>query len=433
MQLALPSAGEQTLSMMVGIVDTFLVGHLGAASLTAVGLANQWIMLCMILFSAVGTGATALVARMVGGGDIKNANRVVQQALLVAVLVGVLLTVFVEVFAGQAMLLIGAQGETVELGAIYLRIAGSVFLPSTIMFIGNACLRGAGDTRTPLFVMGVVNMLNIAVAWTLINGALGLPRMGVAGSAVGALAGRLAGGVIVLGLLLKGRSRLSLRSQPFHVDTALIQRILRVGVPTGLEQLTIRSGMMVYARIVSSLGIVAYAAHQIAVNAESLSYMPGFGFAVAATTLIGQGLGARDPERAEKDGMIAFYLGAALMTLMGICFILFPRSFVSFFTNEEAVIAAGVRPLQLVGFAQPFLASSMIMSGALRGAGETRSPMLINGISVWIVRLPLALLFTQVFSLGLLGAWIAMVIDLAVRGTLMFARFRMGRWKTVEV
>jgi len=387
----------------------------------------------MILFTAVGTGATALVARMVGGQDLKNANRVVQQALLLAFLFGLLLTILIQVFAGQAMLLIGAQGETVELGISYLRIAGSVFALSSIMFVGNACLRGAGDTRTPLFVMGVVNVLNIAVAWTLINGAFGLPRMGVAGSAMGALAGRLVGGLLVLGILLKGRSGLSLRSQPFRVDTTLIQRILRVGVPTGLEQLIIRSGMMLYARVVSSLGIVAYAAHQIAVNAESLSYMPGFGFAVAATTLVGQGLGAKDPERSEGDGMIAFYLGAALMTIMGICFILFPRSFISFFTNEEAVIAAGVRPLQLVGFAQPFLASSMIMSGALRGAGETRSPMLINGISIWTVRLPLSLLFTRALSLGLFGAWIAMVIDLAVRGTLMFARFRMGRWKTVEV
>lgn len=433
LELALPSAGEQLLSMLVGLVDTFLVGHLGAAPLAAVGLANQWIMFAMVLFSAVGTGATALIARMVGAGDMDTANRVLRQAMLLALAVGAVMTAAIEIWAEPAMVLMGADAETVGLGVTFLTIAGSAYVFSALMFIGNACLRGAGDTRTPLWVMLIVNGINIVVAWVLVNGVLGFPRLGVAGSATGAMLGRLVGGLLVVFLLWRGRSGLCLRSGRLALDVSLVRRILRVGVPTGVEQLIFRLGMMSYVRVVAALGTIAYAAHQVAINAESLSYMPGFGFAVAATTLVGQGLGARDPERAERDGFIAFAIGAGIMTIMGICFIIFARPIVSFFTSEAEVIAAGAGPLRLVGFSQLFLASSMIFAGALRGAGDTRAPMLINGASVWGVRVPLALLFTQVLGAGLIGAWIAMVIDLGIRGTLMFTRFQAGKWKTVEV
>lgn len=433
LKLALPSAGEQLLSMLVGLVDTFLVGHLGAAPLAAVGLANQWIMFAMVLFSAVGTGATALIARMVGARDMDTANRVLRQAMLLALGFGAVMTAAIEIWAEPAMVLMGADAETVGLGVTFLTIAGSAYVFASLMFIGNACLRGAGDTRTPLGVMLIVNGINIVVAWVLVNGLLGFPRMGVAGSATGAMLGRLVGGLLVIFLLWRGRGGLSLRSGRLTLDTSLIRRILRVGVPTGVEQLIFRLGMMSYVRVVATLGTIAYAAHQVAINAESLSYMPGFGFAVAATTLVGQGLGARDPERAERDGLIAFTIGAGIMGVMGICFILFARPIISFFTNEAEVIAAGVGPLRLVGFSQLFLASSMIFAGALRGAGDTRAPMFVNGAGVWGVRVPLALLFTQALRMGLIGAWIAMVIDLAIRGTLMFTRFQAGRWKTVEV
>ncbi|MGC8826064.1 MAG: MATE family efflux transporter, partial [Anaerolineae bacterium] len=268
----------QFLSMLVGLVDTFLVGHLGAAPLAAVGLANQWIMFAMVLFSAVGTGATALIARMVGARDMDTANRVLRQAMLLALAFGAVMTAAIEIWAEPAMVLMGADAETVRLGVTFLTIAGSTYVFSSLMFIGNACLRGAGDTRTPLWVMLIVNGINIVVAWVLVNGLLGFPRLGVAGSATGAMLGRLVGGLLVIFLLWRGRSGLCLRSGRLTLDLSLVRRILRVGVPTGLEQLIFRLGMMSYVRVVATLGTIAYAAHQVAINAESLSYMPGFGF-----------------------------------------------------------------------------------------------------------------------------------------------------------
>jgi len=433
LNLALPATGEQLLSMMVGIVDTFLVGHLGAAPLAAVGLANQWVFMATMLFGAIATGATALIARFIGAREPDQANAVLRQSMLLGALIGMIATLLGFSFAQQAVALLGAEPDVIGLGASYLRVVSSIFFFSTLMFIGNASLRGAGDTRTPLFVMLVVNALNIVVAWTAINGPFGLPQLGVVGSALGAATGRLVGGLLVIGILLRGRANIQLKLTNLRPDWALIGRILRVGLPSGLEQLLFRTGHMVFARILAELGTVAYAANQVAMNGWSLSFMPGFGFALAATTLVGQSLGADDPEGAQRRGYTAYRMGAALMGTVGLAFLLFPAQIVGFFTNDPQVIAIGTMPLRMVGLIQPLLAASMIYAGGLRGAGDPRWPMIITGGSIWLVRLPLAYLFALVLDWGLAGAWSALALDLSLRGLLNFLRFRGGRWKTVKV
>jgi MATE family multidrug resistance protein len=433
LNLALPAMGEQLLSMMVGIVDTFLVGHLGAAPLAAVGLANQWVFMATMLFGAIATGSTALIARFIGAREPDQANEVLRQSILLGALIGMIATLLGSSLAQHAVTLLGAQQDVIGLGTSYLRVVSSIFFFSTLMFIGNASLRGAGDTKTPLFVMLVVNGVNIVVAWTAINGPFGLPQLGVVGSALGAATGRLVGGLLVIGILLRGRANIRLRLANLRPDGALIRRILRVGLPSGLEQLLFRTGHMVFARILAELGTVAYAANQVAMNGWSLSFMPGFGFALAATTLVGQSLGAEDPEGAQRRGYTAYRMGAALMAAVGFAFLLFPAQIVGFFTNDPQVIAIGTMPLRMVGLIQPLLAASMVFSGGLRGAGDTRWPMMITGGSIWLVRLPLAYLFALVLDWGLPGAWTALALDLSLRGLLNFLRFRGGRWKTVKV
>jgi len=433
LRLALPATGEQLLGMAVGIVDTFLVGHLGAAPLAAVGLANQWVFLAQTLLGAIATGSTALIARFTGAQQPEQANKVVRQSVVMGVVIGLGCTALGVSLARPAVLLLGAQAEVIELSTTYLRLVSSSLLFITLMAIGNASLRGAGDTRTPLAVMLGVNLVNIAVAWTLINGLFGLPRMGVAGSALGAVSGQIVGGSLVTALLLRGRSGLRLRLSRFRFDWATIRRVLRVGLPTGAEQVLFRTGNMAYVRILASLGIAAYAANQVAINGWSLSFMPGFGFAIAATTLVGQALGAQDPDAAQQRGYTAYRMGAALMAAIGLTFVLFPAQIMGFFTDDAEVIALGTMPLRVVGLFQPVLAASMIFAGGLRGAGDTRWPMIVTAAGIWLVRLPLAGLFALVLGWGLVGAWGAMAFDFTVRGTLNFLRFRGGRWKTIQV
>jgi len=434
LRLALPATGEQLLGMMIGIVDTFLVGHLGAASLAAVGLANQWVFLAHTLLGALGTGSTALIARFTGAREPEMANAVLRQTILVAVAVGLSCTALGTLLARPAVRLLGAPTqEVVVLSTTYLTTVAATLAFATLLYLGNACMRGAGDTRTPLYVMLVVNIVNIVVAWTLINGLFGLPKLGVWGSALGAASGQIVGGTIVLVLLLRGRSGVQLRLAGLGPDWDMIRRILRVGMPTGLEQLFFRIGNMAYVRVLASLGVAAYAANQVAINGWSLSFMPGFGFAVAATTLVGQSLGARAPDSAERGGYVAYRMGAGLMAVIGLVMIFFPEQIMGFFTNDQEVIGLGALPLQVMGFVQPMLAASMIFAGALRGAGDTRWPMIITAGCIWLVRLPLAYLFAIVFGWGLVGAWSAMSLDMVLRGTFNFLRFRGGGWKAIQV
>ncbi len=433
LRLALPATAEQMLAMMVGIVDTFLVGHLGAESLASVGLANQWIFLSGTFFGAVGTGSTALIARFIGAREPDRANQVLRQSVLLGLLIGVVALVMGLSLARPAVTLLGARGEVVGLSSTYLRIVSVALIVAPLMYLGNASLRGAGDTQTPLRIMMVVNVVNIAVAVTAINGLFGVPRMGVAGSALGAATAQVVGGVLVAAVLLRGRGQIRLQVNGLRPDWDVIRRIMRVGLPTGVENLLFRIGNMAYVTVLASLGVEAYAANQVAINAWSLSFMPGFGFAVAATTLVGQSLGAKEPERAEQCGYASFRMGAALMAVIGLTFVLFPGQIMGFFTNDAEVIMHGTMPLRVMGLAQPFLAAAMIFAGALRGAGDTRFPMVITAGAIWLIRLPLAYVLGVMLGWGLMGAWTAMSLDMIVRGAFNFLRFRGGRWKSIAV
>ncbi len=417
--------------MMVGLVDSYLVGHLGAVALSSVGLANQYVMLATALFGAVGTGATALIARHVGAQEPRMANRILHQSLLMGAAIGLVAAAILFALATTCMEALNAPAEVVEPAAGYLRIT-CVSLPiSAIMFLGMAALRGSGDTRTPMATMAAVNVINVVVAYAFIYGFGPIPALGVAGSAIGAAAGRVTGGILIIGILMAGRAGLRLRLEQLIPDRQQALRILNIGLPAAIEMLFMRVGQMSYVAVVAGLGTVAFAAHQLALTSESISYMPGFGFAVAATTLVGQGLGAREPDRAQSGGYESLRMAMVAMTLMGLVFVFFAPQLLGIFTSDPLVIEQGEWPLRLVGLSQPMLSSAMVLSGGLRGAGDTRKTLVITAVGFWGVRLPLALLLTGPF--GLIGAWIAMSVDLNARGLAMLFRFRSGKWKTLRV
>jgi multidrug resistance protein, MATE family len=429
--LAMPAVAEQLLNMTVGLVDTFMVGHLGAQAVAAVGLSNQAVMLVTTFFAAVATGVTALVARHTGAHEPAGANAVLRQGYLLGVILGLIGTVAGVALAGPTMLALQAPADVVAPGTIYLGIVSLSFFLAALMFIGNAALRGAGDTRAPMMIMLVVNAINIVVAYVAIHGLGPLPAFGVAGSAIGAVAARSAGGVIVTVLLIRGRGGVRLDLRRLRPDTTQIKRILNVGLPAGAEQLLMRFAQTAFAVTVASLGTQAYAAHQLALQSESLSFMPGFGFAVAATTLAGQGLGAQDPRRARADATKAWQLGVLTMALMGAFFFVFATQLIQLFIDDPVVVALGVNPLRLEAFSEPALATAMVLAGALRGAGDTRSTLVITSVGLWLVRLPLALVL--VHSFGLMGAWMAMGVDINLRALALWLRFRSDHWTKIKV
>jgi MATE family multidrug resistance protein len=431
--LAWPAVIEQTLAMMISLVDFYIVGHLGAAALDGVGLGGQMLFLTASFLSAIGVGSTALVARHIGAKEPEDATRTARQSVALAMAIGLLMAVVGALFARPIIAWFGGEPDVIEQGTRYLRTVAPSFAFYSVLLIGNAVLRGAGDTRTPLLVMLVVNVINIGVAWSLTQGVAGLPKLGVVGSGLGAASGQTIGGLIVLALLVRGRAGIRLGRQVPRWDPDRIRRILNIGLPAGAEQILLQFALTSLTVVIARFGTEAYAAHQVAWRIAQLSFLPGWGFAIAASTLVGQELGARQPQRANESGYAAFRAALMVMTLMAVVIFVFDRALIRMFIDDPLVIVQGVPILQIAAIIQPVMAASFVFSGGLRGAGDTRVTLAITIFSVWGLRVIITYLLGQLFELELVGAWIAIAIDFSFRGLMFWWRFRSGKWQSIRV
>ncbi len=428
LKLALPAASEQVLSVLVNMVNTALVGHLGASALTAVGLSGTITALASVFFGAVSTGGTALIAQAIGAKKPALANRVLGQALMVGAALGLLGASVLLPFARQSLSLMGAQGESGAMGVRYITCLALAVPFTALLMVGNAALRGSGDTRTPMTIMGAINLVNLALSYLLIRGVGPLPELGVTGAGIAAAVANVTGALAVLTILMRGRGVLRLARLVSRPDRAILAQLLRIGLPAGGESLLMQFAFMIYARSISSLGTASYAAYIVAQRIESFSTMPAFGFAAAATTLSGQALGARDPQRARRSVLEAVKIAVSFSLCVAVCTWTFPRALASLFTQDQSVINLAIPPLRVVGFAQPIMAIAFSLSGGLRGAGDTRSTMVITGIGAWLVRVPLAILSVTWLNWGLAGVQSSMMADWLTRALCYAWRFRPAMW-----
>ncbi len=440
MWLALPVLGEQFLQLLVGLVDTYLAGTVSNNATTAIGLATTVVWLANLLFSFVGVGATALVSRHAGMGDSRRANHFSNQAISLALMMGLFECVLIYALAPVLPRFLSWGPEPTALATQYLRIDCWGYLIYSLTLIGAACLRGVGDMRTPLYIVGVVNACNILTSAALRFGFGPIHPMGVPGIALGTLVSRVLGGSITLVLLLRGRSGLQMLARDLHYHWDSVARLLRVGVPAGIDGTLRWGGQFIFLKIISSLGTgeqqsAIIAAHVVGIRVEALSYLPAFAWAIAAATLVGQNLGAANPRRAARSGHLAAAQGAGLCFLMGAIFFIFAPQIYWLFNSHEYVRVAviGVPALRCLAFFEVPQALSIIYSNALRGAGDTRWPMLFTIIGMLIVRLPLAYVGGIVLHGGLIGAWCGMFADMLCRGILNTIRFTRGRWQHVQV
>lgn len=434
MRLAWPVMAEQILATVTQMVDVAMVGRLGAASIAAVGISLQPLMLAFSLFAALSVGTTAVVARAVGAGDPKEASRALRQSLFIGTLLATVVCALAYRYAHLVVGIMGPQPDVLRLGIGYVRVVlpGVVFMVAS--FSISAALRGAGDTLTPMKVNLGVNLLNPILNYIFIFGAFGFPSLGVRGAALGTTLARSAGGIVLLIMITRGPSPLRISwSQGKVLERDMIARIVRVGVPAALEQFISRVGQVFFLRVVSSLGTLAYAAHTVAVNVESISFMPAFGFATAATTLVGQYLGAGDGEMAERSAWATWKITTLIATGAALLMLAIPEPMMRLFTDDAEVVATGARLLRIVALAQIPMTTFFVMAGGLRGAGDTRIMLYISTGSIWLVRLLPATIFVGVFGKGLEFVWYAMVADWFVRAALAAVRFRSGSWKRIEV
>lgn len=447
--LAWPVVIEMLLQMMVGIVDIAMVGRIGAEAITSVGFGNQIVFFIIAIFSAIGVGTTALVARYIGADEVSKANAVARQSLVLSIIISSVISLSCFIYAEEIIDIMAIMDKNpnpsvLQDGANYLRIVSTTLIFSFIMVIINSVFRGAGNTKVPMVVTGIVNIVNVIGNLILIFGwsqfnvlSFTVPAfqgLGVLGSAVSTATARGIGGLIVLYILFKGKIVIQLKlTDSYKIDVEILKKILNISLPAALEQVMMRGGQLIFAIIVASMGTIAYAGNQVTLNAESLSFMPGFAFALAATTLTGQNLGAKNPKRAEECGFVANRLAIIIMSFMGVIFFFFSKELVQLFTSDPLVIKEGATSLKIVAFAQPALATTMVLAGALRGAGDTKWVLYITASGIWLIRVTLVYLLGITFDYGLVGAWIAITIDLIVRGILFYWRFYSGKWKSIKI
>lgn len=448
--LAVPVLGEQMLNMLVGLTDMFLAGYIGPEATVAVGLAAHFSWLIGIIFGLIGTAATAMVSRAIGQRSHEDANHAANQAVALALGLGVAASIAVVNLAPFVPRLFGLESRAAALATHFIRIDGLGQVLWGAMFVGNACMRGSGDTRTPLRLMAIVNVCNMAISAVLSLGLPGLVHpLGVTGIATGTAMARTIGGLLVMTTLARGGGRvvaagpggaavLKLHLRQMRPHAATIRRLLRIGVPAGLDGMTIWLGQLFFVRIIVGMAVgddqtALYAAHIIGVRIESLSYLSAYAWAIAAATMVGQSLGARDSERAVRSGQIAAKQSAAIAAVLGVVYFVFAPQLYGLFAGQQRVIDIGVPALRWLALFQIPCALMIVYPGALRGAGDTRFPLLFAVVGMACVRLPLAYLGGHVLHWGLPGAWIGMFGDMSVRASLGAWRFAQGGWKRVRV
>ena len=436
LRLALPVLAEQLLGMLVVYSDTLLTGrNFGQPELAAINLLSYLLWMLGSVWFLVSIGSTALVARFVGAGDSQAAVRTTNQSLLAGVALAAAVTCIGVLWTDDLVGLLQLEGDAAQRATRYLYFVVPIVPFMMLEVVGIACLRGAGDTVSGLVIMSIVNVTNICVSWPLALGWFGLPAWGWDAVALSTASGHLLGGCITLGLLVRGRSGLRISPRLLRPDASLLRRILRVGVPGGIDVITVIALHLWFVAIVNGLGVLEAAAHGIAIRIESLAYLPGVAFQIAAATLAGQYLGAGDRRGATRSGRTPVGTGGGIVFGAGLLVLLRPEAIASLFVSSEQrdVVTAAAPLLRIVSLAMPAFALQVILTGALRGAGDTRWPLVFTLIGCLGVRIPLAYLFTGWLDYGLPGAWYAMVLDIFVRCALVCLRFWRGRWQEIAV
>jgi putative MATE family efflux protein len=450
--LAYPTIIEQVLQAIIGLTDTIIAGHMPgsantiAAASAAVGVMTYLQWFAGLMTSAFSVGATAIVARSIGARRPRVANRVAGTALAAAFLVGLVVAIALFAFAPQVVALCGLRDQAALFGQQYLRIMAVTISLQTAGQIGMACLRGAGDTVRPMLITATVTVVNAISSSAFCFGWLGAPAWGIRGNAFGTMLAFLVGGTATLLVLVSGSSKLRLGWRHLRVVPHVLVRILRIGLPSWFEGLLLWTGQFLIVVLVINrndiaIGVngVTMAAHTAVLRIESIAFLPGFGFGIAASALVGQYLGSHLPEQARRAAHMANRLAFLTMTLAAIPMVLIPSPMLSLLVDSAPVVQTGRWPMVLAGLAQPGFAIAIVFGSALKGAGETVWPMFATITGMFLVRVPILLLGVLLFrrlghpQWGLVAVWIGILIDLAYRAFFNGVVFWLGHWQRKRV
>ena len=429
LELAWPGIVEQSVSAGGTAIVFAFVGHLGATATAGVGAAGNFFFLMFPVWRSLAIGTIAIVSRRMGEGRPKDAADATRQSLMLGALAGLVFGVGFFLFSAQLLRLLGASEEVVAIGAPFLQVTGAASGASTVWLIGTSAMRAAGDTRTPMYLTAAAVVLSVALAYLFID----VLRIGPMGSAYAQSITWALGLAATLLLLWRGTAGLSIAGGVWRLQLTTIRRIFEISLPSAAESAVFSFGILALSFLVFRLGTEQVAAHQIVGQIETFSFFPCIGFSIAASALVGQALGMRDPKRAKDAGWAATGMALIWATTAGLLFVVVPSLLLGLFTNADAVVVAGAGALAVVGLGQPAQAAIFALGGALRGAGDTRYPLIVSLVNWFLVRLPLAYVLAFPLGFGLTGIWAGVTADYFVRAVLLALRFRSGAWARVRV
>jgi putative MATE family efflux protein len=436
--LAWPVILQSLLQVSVGTVDIKMVGTLGVDAISAVGTSRNIIMILLVLVMGISTGTTAMVSRFIGSGDDRNASKSAGQAFILSLLLSAFIIPVGLAGNELSLRILGVGDSVLALAVDYMRIFFLAIPFFLLHFMAKSIFQGAGDTKTPLLIDIIMNLVNIGGNFLFIFGMFGFPAMGVAGAAVGTALSRIAGAAMGWGALLSGKYtiRVYLEDMLNPIWSAAGQ-IVRIGIPAALQGLSRNASTFILFAILArtSDASAAVPAFVIGTNLNQYALMPGLAIGTAAATLSGMNLGARKYDRAEASGKATAVLGAGTMLAISALFVVFARPFIGFFLDSpnEEVISIGTKYLAIIAASEPFHAVAIISSRTMQGAGFTKKPFQVTFFSWVVIRLILAYVLALVIDLDSTGVWIAISISSVISGVLAYGVFLRGEWKNVLI
>lgn len=431
--LAIPMVLEMLLESLFAVVDVFWVAHLGSNAVATVGLTESMLTIVFAVGIGLSLSTTAMVARRTGEKDREGAAIAAVQAIGIGIVFCAVIGIPCWFTAGRLLHLMGASGEIVAVGSSYAKVVLGGCGVVLLLFLNNAVFRGAGDAAIAMRVLFVSNVLNMILDPCLIFGRGPFPRMGVTGAAVATLTGRSFGVVYQLFMLHRGSEHIRIVARHLRMNLAVMSRLIRVSFSGIVQFLLAQSSWLVLVRIISLFGSAAVAGYTIGIRIIIFAILPAWGLSNAAATLVGQNLGAQRPERSERAVWVTSSYTMLFLGAIGVFFLAFDAPVIKLFTQDATVVPQAVMCLRILSYGNVAYAYAMVMLQAFNGAGDTRTPLVVNFFAYWVLEIPLAYVLAVHLKMETVGVYIAILVAevcIAVTSTLLFKR---GRWKMQKI
>ncbi|MEN8223628.1 MAG: MATE family efflux transporter [Acidobacteriota bacterium] len=427
--LAIPMVLEMAMESVFAVVDIFFVSRIGPEAVATVGITESVMTILYAISLGLGMGTTALISRRVGEKDYERASLTAVHSIGIGIVLSIPIAFLGIYYAPELLKVMGSSDSMIENGYRYpmITIGGNIVI--MLLFIINSIFRGAGDAALSMRVLWISNIINIFLDPCLIFGLGPFPELGIAGAATATLTGRSIGVMLQFYYLFRGKHRIKIQIKKIKVEFKIIKKLIRISLG-GIGQFLISTSSWIgLVRIMSSFGSSSLAGYTIAIRILIFSLLPSWGLSNAANTMVGQNLGAKKPERAEKAVKITAFANFIFLSFVGLVFYFFPSTLVNIFTNEPEVIKTGIDTLKYISFAFPFYAIGLVVIQAINGSGDTRTPTIINFFCFWLMEIPVAYILAFNFGMNEKGVYFAIVLADIMLTTAAVYVFKKGKWK----